>query len=49
MEKETLDFDEVYSKVDFLLEDIQNNLFKKAKTFTNLILEKLDTFDEFKI
>ena len=34
MVKETISFDEVFDKIDFLLEDIQSNLFSKAKTFT---------------
>jgi prolyl-tRNA synthetase len=48
MEKETINIDEVYSKVDFLVEDIQTNLFEKAKNFTNLNTREANTFEEFK-
>ena len=48
MEKEIIDFRDVESKVDYLLEDIQKCLFEKAKTFTNLNTRKADTFQEFK-
>ena len=48
MEKETINIDEVYSKVDFLIEDIQTNLFEKAKNFTNSNTRKANTFKEFK-
>ena len=48
MEKEIIDFGDVESKVDYLLEDIQKCLFEKAKTFTNLNTRKADTFQEFK-
>jgi prolyl-tRNA synthetase len=48
MEKEIIDFNDVESKVDYLLEDIQKCLFEKAKTFTNLNTRKADTFQEFK-
>ena len=48
MEKETIDFDQVYSKVDFLIKDIQENLFKKAQNFTNSSTRKADTYEEFK-
>ena len=48
MEKETIDFDKVYSKVDFLITDIQENLYKKAQDFTNSSTRKADTFEEFK-
>ena len=48
MEKEIIDFSDVESKVDYLLEDIQKCLFEKAKNFTNLNTRKVDTFIEFK-
>ena len=48
MEKEIIDFGDLESKVDYLLEDIQKCLFEKAKTFTNLNTRKADTFQEFK-
>jgi len=48
MEKETINIDEIYSKVDFLVEDIQTNLFEKAKNFTNLNTREANTFEEFK-
>ena len=48
MEKETINIDEVLLKIDFLINDIQTNLFDKAKLFTNSNIRKADTFVEFK-
>ena len=48
MEKELIDFKGFESKVDFLLDDIQDNLFKKAQNFTNINTRNADTFQEFK-
>ena len=48
MEKEIIDFSELESKVDFLMEDIQKCLFEKAENFTNLNTRKADTFVQFK-
>ena len=48
MVKETISFDEVFDKIDFLLEDIQSNLFSKAKTFTENNTRIVNDYDEFK-
>ncbi|MDA9623010.1 proline--tRNA ligase [Flavobacteriaceae bacterium] len=48
MVKETIGFDEVFDKIDFLLEDIQSNLFSKAKTFTENNTRIVNDYDEFK-
>jgi len=48
MVKETISFDEVFDKIDFLLEDIQSNLFSKAKTFTENNTRIVNNYDEFK-
>ena len=48
MKKETIRFDEVFEKIDFLLEDIQINLFSKAKTFTENNVRVVNDYDEFK-
>jgi prolyl-tRNA synthetase len=48
MEKEIIGIDEVIEKIDFLIKDIQTNLFDKAKLFTNSNIRKADTFVEFK-
>jgi|TARA_B110000263_G_scaffold73654_1_gene64398 prolyl-tRNA synthetase len=48
MEKKTISIDEVFSKIDFLINDIQTNLFDKAKLFTNFNIREANTFDEFK-
>jgi len=48
MKKETIGFDDVFDKIDFLLEDIQYNLFFKAKTFTEKNIRIVNDYDEFK-
>ena len=48
MHKETIGFDKVFDKIDFLLEDIQINLFSKAKTFTENNVRIVNDYDEFK-
>ena len=48
MAKETISFDEVFDKIDFLLEDIQSNLFSKAKTFTENNTRIVNNYDQFK-
>ena len=48
MEKKTINIDEVFSEIDFLIKDIQTNLFDKAKLFTNFNIREANTFDEFK-
>ena len=48
MKKEIIGFDDVFDKIDFLLEDIQNNLFSKAKTFTANNIRVANDYEEFK-
>jgi len=48
MKKELIDFDKVFDKIDFLLEDIQTNIFNKAQTFTNENIRIANNYDEFK-
>ncbi len=48
MEKETINFDDVFSKIDFLITDIQNNLFEKAQNFKNSNTRNANTYKEFK-
>ena len=48
MEKKTINIDEVFSEIDYLIKDIQTNLFDKAKLFTNSNIREANTFDEFK-
>ena len=48
MVKETIAFDEVFDKIDFLLKDIQTNLFSKAKIFTENNTRIVNNYDEFK-
>ena len=48
MEKETINFDDVFSRIDFLITDIQNNLFEKAKSFKNANIRNANTYEEFK-
>ena len=48
MKKETIGFDDVFDKIDFLLEDIQNNLFFKAKSFTEKNIRVVNDYEEFK-
>ena len=43
MEKETINFDDVFSRIDFIITDIQNNLFERAQSFKNA-----NTYQEFK-
>ncbi len=46
--KEIVPMDEVVSKIEFLLEDIQKNIFKKAVDFRDTHITKVDTYEEFK-
>ena len=41
MKKEIIDLENVFEKIDFLLEDIQSNIFNSAHKFTQKTLEKL--------
>jgi prolyl-tRNA synthetase len=48
LEKETLPLEGIADRVKDLLEDIQNNIYKKAKDFRDSHIVKVDTYDEFK-
>ena len=48
MEKEIVDIKNIFSKVDFLIEDIQKYLFEKAKNFTDANTRKANSYKEFK-
>ena len=46
--KETLPFAGIEEYIEKLLEDIQENIFKKALAFRDSMITKVDTYDEFK-
>ncbi len=46
-EKESVSFDGLAQRVQQLLEDIQNNMFEKAKTFRDDHITKVDTWVDF--
>ena len=46
--KETIPFDTVVTHVESLLEEIQSNLFNKAKSYRDSHNTKVDSYDEFK-
>ena len=48
MKKEIIDLENVFEKIDFLLEDIQSNIFNSAQKFTQENIRKANTYDEFK-
>ncbi len=48
-EKEIIHKDDIVAKVDFLLKDIQENLFKKAQQMRSSKTRKVDTWEEFKV
>ena len=47
-EKETIPMDEVVSKIEFLLEDIQKNIYKKAIDHRAEHITEVNSYDEFK-
>lgn len=48
MEKETLQQADIENKIEHLLEQIQDNLFQKARTMRESKTYKADTYEEFK-
>lgn len=48
LEKETVNADAVIEKIEFLLEDIQQNMFKKAYDFRNNHITEVNSYEEFK-
>jgi prolyl-tRNA synthetase len=47
-EKQVMKLEEVETKIPALLEDIQKNIFQKAKLFRDSLITKVDSFDDFK-
>ena len=48
LEKTTVPMDEVVSKIEFLLEDIQKNIYEKALDYRKEHITEVETYDEFK-
>ncbi|MEG0795364.1 MAG: proline--tRNA ligase [Odoribacter sp.] len=48
LEKETLPQEGIADYIEKLLQDIQENIYKKAFTFREGMITKVDTYDEFK-
>ena len=48
LEKQIVEADEVVAKIEFLLEDIQRNIFKKAKNYREEHITEVDSYEEFK-
>ncbi|SDE52282.1 prolyl-tRNA synthetase [Pricia antarctica] len=46
--KEVVPMDGVVAKIEFLLEDIQKNIYQKARDFRDTHITKVDTYEEFK-
>jgi prolyl-tRNA synthetase len=47
-EKQVIKLEEVETKIPALLEDIQNNIFQKAKSFRDSLITNVDSFEDFK-
>tara|TARA_R110000796_G_scaffold67449_5_gene154813 strand:+ start:71150 stop:72625 length:1476 start_codon:yes stop_codon:yes gene_type:complete len=47
-EKETISADTVIDKIEFLMEDIQDNIYKKAFDFRDNHITEVNSYDEFK-
>ncbi|MCP4976150.1 MAG: proline--tRNA ligase [Maribacter sp.] len=48
LEKETVPMDEVVSKIEFLMEDIQKNIYTKAFEYRQAHITEVDSYEEFK-
>lgn len=48
LEKETVPMDEVIAKIEFLMEDIQKNIFNKALDYRKEHITEVDSYEEFK-
>ncbi|CAM3548731.1 proline--tRNA ligase [Zobellia roscoffensis] len=48
LEKETVPMDDVVAKIEFLLEDIQTNMYQKAHSFREENITEVETYEEFK-
>ena len=47
-EKETVPMDEVVAKIEFLMEDIQKNIYTKAFDYRQQHITEVETYEEFK-
>jgi prolyl-tRNA synthetase len=47
-EKQVMKLEEVEAKIPALLEDIQKNIFQRAKAFRDSLVTNVDSFEEFK-
>lgn len=47
-EKETVSADEVVDKIEFLMGDIQDNIFKKALSYRESHITEVESYEEFK-
>jgi len=47
-EKQVMKLEEVETKIPALLEDIQRNIFQKAKSFRDSLITSVDSFEDFK-
>jgi prolyl-tRNA synthetase len=47
-EKQTMQLEEVETKIPALLEDIQKNIFKKAQSFRDSLITHVDSFEDFR-
>ncbi|ADV47835.1 proline--tRNA ligase [Cellulophaga sp. E16_2] len=48
LEKETVQADEIVAKIEFLLEDIQKNIFQKASDYRENHITEANNYEEFK-
>jgi prolyl-tRNA synthetase len=48
LEKQTVEADDVVAKIEFLLEDIQRNIFEKALNYREEHITEVDDYEEFK-
>ena len=48
MKKEIIELENVFEKIDFLMEDIQSNIFNNAYKFTKENIRTANTYEEFK-
>lgn len=48
LEKETIPADEVVAKIEFLMEDIQKNIYQKAYDYREGHITTVDSYEEFK-
>ena len=48
MKKEIIELENIFEKIDFLMEDIQSNIFNNAHKFTKENIRTANTYEEFK-